>query len=315
MDRSGARRRKMINSIFKIKAAEETKNYAKFVIGPLEQGYGHTLGNALRRCLLSSIPGAAITKLKIEGIRHQFTTLKYMKEDIVELILNLKQVRVFYQGDKEVKLTLNIKGPKEVKAGDIKTPVELKIFNKDLALAELTDKKATLNLELWVQTGYGYSSVGERKTNSLGIIPIDAVFSPITQVNYKIEAMRVGKWTNRDSLILEIWSDGTIKPREALEKAAKILVDLFSQIYNPVEEKEEKEIKEDNKESEALKLTVEELNLPTRIANALRKGGYSTIKDLTLVKGKDLSQVKNLGVKSIKIIAKQLEEKGVFLKG
>lgn len=303
----------MIKPSFKVKLIEKKKNYGKFIIEPLEQGYGHTLGNALRRCLLTSIPGAAVTKVKIEGVRHQFSTLPGMKEDVVELILNIKKIRVIYKGEKEIKLNLNVKGPKEVKAGDIKTPANVKIVNKDLKLAKLADKKASLNLELWVKSGFGYSLAEERKTATLGIIPIDAIFTPVVRVNYKVEATRVGRRTDLDRLILEIWSDGTIKPKEVLNEAAKILAAFFKQIYNPVI-KEEKEPEEKKEDSEIMKLTVEELNLPTRIANALRRGGYPTVRTLSEATKEDLNKVKNLGVKSVEIITEKLKEKGVSLK-
>lgn len=303
----------MIKPFFKVKPTKKIKDYARFIIEPLEQGYGQTLGNALRRCLLASIPGAAITKIKIDGVRHRFSTLAGMKEDMIELILNIKQIRAVYKGEKEAKLTLDVKGPREVKASDIKTPAEVKIINKTLKLAKLADKKATIKMELWIKSGFGYSLARERKTSTLGIIPIDAIFTPITKVNYKVESTRVGRRTDFDRLILEIWTDGTIKPKKALEETAEILVGFFKQVYSPVFEKKE-EPEEKKEENEALKLTVEELNLPTRITNALRRGGYPTVKALSQAPREDLNKVKNLGVKSIKIIADKLKEKEVSLK-
>ncbi|OGD54547.1 DNA-directed RNA polymerase subunit alpha [Candidatus Beckwithbacteria bacterium RBG_13_35_6] len=298
----------MIQPSFSVKKVEEKSNYSKYVLEPLEQGFGHTLGNALRRYLLTNMIGAAITKVKIEGVRHQFTTLEGMKEDVVEFILNLKKVRIIYSGDKEVKLTVNSKGQKEIKAQDIKTPAEIKIINKNLTIANLADKKSAMNAVLWVNSGYGYSPAEERKSSSLGVIPIDAVFSPVLQVNYKVEATRVGRITDYDRLILEIWTDGTIKGREALKQAAKALTLYFKQIYKPVIVEEVKEEKE-TENNEALKLTVEELNLPTRIANALRRGGYPNVESLTKIKKEELNKVKNLGVKSIDVIEERLKEK------
>ena len=302
-----------IKPTFKIKTLKKKPNYARFIIEPLIQGYGHTVGNALRRCLLISLPGAAITRLKIEGVNHQFSTLAGVKEDMVEFILNLKQVKIDYKKSKEVKAVLEIKGPGEVKAGDIKTPAGVKIVNKGLKLATLADKNVKLNVKLWINSGYGYSQVEERKSTTLGIIPVDAIFTPIVRVNYKVESTRVGRRTDFDKLILEIWTDGSIKPKEALENAATTLVSFFKQIYSPVFEKKKKEEKK-SKDDEVLKLTVEELNLPTRIANALRRGGYGTIKDLTKVSKEDISKVKNLGKKSIDTIIEKLAEKGVKIK-
>ena len=303
----------MIKTSFKTKTIDNKDDYAKFVLEPLDQGYGYTLGNALRRCLLTSIPGAAITKVKIDGVRHQFSTIKGIKEDIVEFLLNLKQVRVIYKGDKEVKLTLNVKGAKKVKAGDIKAPSMVKIVNKKLELMNITDKKTAFSAEIWVNSGYGYLPAEEQKTIIMGIIPVDAAFTPIIRVNYKVEATRVGRRTDLDKLILEVWSDGTVEPKKALDQAAKMLADHFHQVYAPIaEEKVEKVEKvEDN---EVLKLTVEELNLPTRIANALRHGGYPTVKTLTEADKTDLGKVKNLGIKSIDIVGEKLKEKGVSFK-
>lgn len=303
----------MIKPSFKIKTLEEKKDYGRFVIEPLQQSFGHTLGNALRRCLLITIPGAAVTKVKIEGVRHQFSTLEGMKEDIVELILNIKQIMVIYKDNKEVKLRLRAKGPKEVKAGDITTPAEVEIVNKELQLAKLADKNTKLDVDLWVNSGYGYSLAEERKTSTLGVMPVDATFSPVTRINYKVEATRVGRRTDFDKLILEIWTNGTIKPKDSLVKAAEILVSFFKQIYSPAVDKKEK--KENLVvENESLKLTVEELNLPTRVANALRKGGYETVKDLNLATKEEVSKVKNLGAKSVDVVAKKLKQKGVYFK-
>lgn len=298
---------------FKIKTVQEKTNYAQFILEPLDQGYGYTLGNALRRCLLGSLPGAAITRVKIEGIRHQFSTLTGLKEDIVELLLNLKQIKIIYSGEKEIKAVLDVRGPMVVKAGDIKLPAEVKIVNKDLVLAHLADKKAKLTLQLWIDTGYGYSPAEERKSTTLGIIPLDAMFTPINRVNYRIESTRVGRRTDFDKLILEVWTDGTIKTNEALTTAAKMLSSFFKQIYAPTFEKEKSEEKKPE-DSEVLKLTVEELDLPTRIANALRRGGFETVKDLITNNKEEIAKVKNLGKKSIETIIEKLAKKGVTIK-
>lgn len=303
----------VIKPAFKIKKIEEKADYGKFVLEPLEQGYGQTVGNALRRCLLTSLVGSAVTKVKIDGVRHQFSTLTGLKEDIVALILNLKQIRVNYQGKKEVKAVLEVQGPAKIKAGDIKTPAGVEIVNKDLHLGTLTDSKAKLKAKLWINSGCGYSPAEDRPSTTLGIIPLDAVFSPISSVDYHVEATRVGRRVDFDKLILEIWTDGSIKPRQALESSAEVLTRFFKQIYSPVFE-EKKEAKKEEKDSEVLKLTVEELDLPTRIANALRRGGYGTVKDLTKVDWEDIAKVKNLGKKSIDTIIAKLAKKGVVIK-
>lgn len=304
----------MFEPTFTIKAEKETADYGKFIIEPLEQGYGHTLGNALRRVLLTSLPGAAVTQVKIAGVRHRFSTLEGLKEDVVELILNIKQLRFKYKGEKPVKIKLEAQGPGEVKAGDIKAPAVVEIVNPKHVLGKLADKKNKLKMEMVVESGFGYLSAEERKSDTLGIIPVDASFTPVQRVDYKVEAMRVGRRTDLDRLILEITTDGTISPSEALKESAKILVAFFGQVVEPKEVPVEEE-KEEELPSEVLRLTVEELNLPTRIANALRKGGYGTVKDLTVANASDIAKVKNLGEKSIKVVKAALAEKEVSLKG
>jgi DNA-directed RNA polymerase subunit alpha len=300
----------MEEPLFQIKKEKEDKNKGVFVIEPLEQGYGHTLGNALRRVLLTSMPGAAITFVKIAGVRHQFTTLKGLKEDVVELILNLKKVRVKYQGKKPVKVKLEATGPGEVKAKKIKTSSGVEIANPELVIANLADKKSKLSVEMTIETGLGYSPFEERKSDVLGVIPVDASFSPVIRVNYRVEATRVGRLTNYDRLVLELETDGTIAPLEAVKGAAKILVAYFKQIVEPKVPK--KKIEEQPAIShEVLRLTVQELNLPTRIVNALENAGYKTVADLIAVDKKEIAKVRNLGGKSLKIIEIALKEKEV----
>lgn len=302
----------MNQPIFEIKEEEKKENYTKFVISPLEQGYGHTLGNSLRRVLLKSIDGAAITSVKISGVKHQFSTLKGMKEDVVEFLLNLKKVRFIYDGDEPVKIKLSAKGPGEVKAKDIDTPANIKVANPDFVLATL-NKGAKLDAEMQVESGKGYSPADEREDRKIGLIPLDASFSPITRANFKIEETRVGRVTNYDKLILEIWTDGTIEPREALVKASEILIPYYEQIVSPKKiEKEEKE--EEDTLGPVGKLSVEEIGLPTRVANALVKAGYETVEDLAEAKKEDLSKVRNLGEKSIKIVEVALADKDIKLK-
>jgi len=303
----------MIVPNFLVKKQKETKNFGQFIIGPLEQGYGYTLGNALRRVLLTSLPGAAITQVKIAGVRHKFSTSAGLKEDIIELVLNIKQIRVKYEGKKAIKLELEKNGPGEVKAGDIKTPAQVEIVNKDQVLANLADRKTKLKAEFQVETGVGYLPAEERKTEKIGVILVDAAFSPVRRVNYRVEATRVGRKTNLDRLVLEITTDGTIKPSQALKIAAETLVAFFNQIVKPKKVKVKK-VEPETISSETMKLTVEELELPTRIVNALRKGGYGTISDLSAAQPVDLAKVKNLGEKSIKIIKAALAKKGVGLK-
>lgn len=303
----------MLKPNFKTKILEEKSDYVKFSIEPLQQGYGHTVGNALRRCLLGSLPGAAITHIKIDGVQHQFSTLPGLKEDVVEFILNLKQIRFKYDGEKEVKATLEAKGPGEITAKKIKLPAQVNIVNKDLYLGHLADSKSKIKAQLWINTGLGYSPSEERESDTLGVMPIDAIFTPIVRVNYEVRPTRVGRRTDFDNLVLEIWTDGTIKPKETLDLAAQTLVKFFKQVYDPVFKTEKKEIVM-ALDGEVMKLTVEELDLPTRIANALRRGGFETIEDLVKAKKSDINKVKNLGKKSINTIYKKLKEKGAAVK-
>lgn len=304
----------MNEPIFQITEEEKKADYGKFVISPLEAGYGNTLGNSLRRVLLTSLSGSAITQVKIQGVKHQFSSLKGMKEDVIEFLLNLKKVRIFYNDEKAIKASLEVKGPGEVKAKDIKIDPPAKISNPDLVLAYL-NKDASLNVKMDVETGVGYSSSEDRKTGEVGMIPMDAVFTPIVRVNYKVEETRVGRFTNYDRLVLEIWTDGTIDPKQALLKASNILVSYFMQIVSP--KKVEKAPDDDKKDDLGPigKLSVEEINLPTRVANALIKAGYDTVEDLAKAERSKLVKVRNLGEKSVKIIEAALGEKGLALNG
>lgn len=302
----------MIMPTFKIKTLEKEKDYARFEFEPLQQGFGHTLGNALRRTLLSSIKGAAVERVKIDGVKHPFTTIKGVKEDIVDILLKVKQLKVKYDKQEEkAKLSFEVKGPGNFTAADLEASSEVKIVNKNLVLASLANKKTEIKGEMWVGNGVGYSPAEDREKESIGEILIDAVYSPVTRVNYKVEATRVGRRTDFDKLVMEVWTDGTIKPQEAVEKAAKILEGFFKQVYEPVFRKEQEEEEKRPENYETLALTVEELNLPTRIVNALRRGGYKTVGDLVDADSEEVGKVKNIGKKSLKIIKDRLEKKGV----
>lgn len=299
---------------FTTTALVETKDFGRFELSPLEPGYGLTLGNALRRVLLASLPGAAITSATIEGVTHQFTTLAGVKEDIVELLLNLKQVRIKYSGLDPVEAKLVSAGPAEIKAGDLDVPAKVSVVNKDLLLANLADKKSKLNVKLEIQSGYGYLSAQNRTPKHLGEILLDAAFSPVVRVNFQVQSVHMGRRADLDKLILEIFTNGVLKPSEALNQAAEILIRSFDQIINPQvapEPKTETSVITDN---DSLKLSVEELDLPTRIANALKKGGYATVGDFASATHADIAKVKNLGGKSVEIIIKKLKSKGVEVK-
>jgi len=299
----------MVDLTFETKEEQTSAGYGKFVISPLSQGYGLTVGNSLRRVLLSSLPGIAITSVKISGVKHQFSTLSGLKEDIVDLVLNLKKVRFTGKLEKSSKATLEVTKPGEFTAGDIKVDGSVKVANPDLVLGTL-NKGAKLSAAIVVESGMGYSSADERSGDSLGVIPVDASFSPVKRVSYRIEETRVGRLTNYDKLILEIWTDGTINPADALVDSSKILVSYFTQIVTP-KKAEVKEVEVIDNLGATGKLSVEEIGLPTRVANALIKAGFETVEQLANAKKEDLVKVRNLGEKSLKIIAAALGTKGV----
>jgi len=304
----------MLDPIFKVKTDEQTDTYGRFTIEPLETGYAHTLGNALRRVLLSSLPGAAVTSVVIDGVKHQFQTLEGLKEDIVELVLNLKKLRVKLSDGQKAVIHLDVTGPREITAKDIETPSEVEVVNKDLYLGTLSDKKSRLAAEITVEQGYGYALAEEHKTGTIGVIPLDATFTPVIRVNYRQEATRVGRQTNFDRLVIEIWTDGTVSPAEAMKLAAKTLVSYFLQVYEPKAEASEVNVAVTPTVSDdVLKMLIEELDLPTRLENALKNGGIETVGQLLGTPRKELLKIKNLGGKSLSIVEEKLREKGVAL--
>jgi DNA-directed RNA polymerase subunit alpha len=305
----------MAEPTFHIKTDTEKPGFGRFIIEPLERGYGQTIGNSLRRVLLTSLCGSAISSVKISGIKHQFSTLEGMKEDVVEFILNLKKIRLIIEGEESVTMKISKKGPGEVHAGDIDAPAGVTIVNPDFVLANLSDKKALLEAEFTADKGYGYIQADEKHFSEVGVMPIDSLYSPVTRVNYRVEATRVGRMTNLDRLVIDIWTDGTIVPTDALKSAAKILVSFFAQIVEPKKEEitQPEQPAQPTISDEVLKMRIEELDIPTRIVNALANGGIETIGQLLGTARADLMKIKNLGVKSIAIIEEKLRERGVTL--
>lgn len=304
----------MAEPTFHIKVETEKPGFGKFSLEPLEQGYGQTLGNSLRRVLLSSLQGAAISSVKIAGVKHQFSAHDGMKEDVVEFIMNLKRVRLMIEGDEMVKMSISKKGPGEVVAGDIDVPAGVTIVNPELVLATLADKKAELEVELTADKGYGYVSADEKHLSEVGVIPMDSLYSPVTRVNYRVEATRVGRMTNLDRVVMEIWTDGTVSSLDALKSSAKILVSYFTQIVEPKAQGEVEAVAVvPTVSDEVLKMRIEELDIPTRIVNALANGGIETIGQLLTTPPAELMKIKNLGIKSLGIVEEKLREKGVVL--
>lgn len=304
----------LIQPNFQMQVKSSDANKAAIVFEPLEQGYGHTLGNALRRVLLSSLPGTAITFYRVLNADHQFDTIEGVTEDVFEIGLNLKQVRL--RGDstqKTGKLRLSVTGPKTVTASDIECEAGFEVINKDQHIAVVA-KGITLEIEMTAQTGIGYITASEKSTTTVGEMPLDALYSPVIRVSYTVESTRVGSRTDYDRLILEIQTDGTIAPEEAVTASARILVSQFSQVINPTAPTVQEEVVSlSPEEAESMRLTVEELDLPTRIANALRKGGFKTVGDLQGTPKDTIAKVKNLGEKSVSVINNALAKKGASL--
>ncbi len=305
----------IMKPFFGLKTLEENFEHGIYVLEPLEQGYGQTLGNSLRRVLLASIPGTAVYSVKFDGVDHQYSNLEGVKEDVLEIILNLKQLIIKSKTDNKGVFKLKIKGAKKVLASDIECDAGFEIINKDLIIADLTTNKE-LKMIINVESGFGYKLASERDTSLVGEIFIDSLFSPVVKVFYKVSETRVGSKTDYDSLMIEINTDGSINPKDALLQATHILHQQYEQIINPVlqEELVKEEKSQNPEEIKNLFLTVEELELPTRIANSLRKGGFKTIADLVNSSRLVISQVKNLGNKSLGIIEEALTKKNMKLK-
>jgi len=314
----------------KPKIIEQKGNEAVFEIEACYPGYGVTLGNAFRRVLLSSLPGAAVTSVKIKGVKHEFSTIPYVVEDVVQIILNLKQIRFKLHTDKPLKFLLKAKGGKEIKAKDIKITSEAEIINKEIHIATLTSKKAELEMEIEVESGLGYLPTEQQKKEKLEInkIAIDAIFSPVRKVNSSIENMRVGGKTNYDRLRINIETDGTITPKDAFLKAAKILVDNFS-VFTLLKEKsavsnikktkkvslKKKDKNESHlKEVETGKIKIQDLKISSRTVSALNNAGLKTISGLVRKKGEDLKKIEGIGAKGIIEIKRALGKIGLTLK-
>ena len=306
----------MNTNTFAVKEVTATDDFGEFIIEPLEPGYGHTIGNALRRVLYTSIPGAAITSVKISGVKHKFSTVPGLKENVIDLLLNIKELNLRLLDSKDTAtVKLSVSGPKEVTAGDLQTSDGVEVVNKDQYLGSLANNKAKLDLELVVERGLGYSLAEDRRSTGIGMIPTDAIFTPVKRVTYSIEATRVGRQTNLDRLVLKIWTNGVVKPQEALAEAARILTNSFSQIYQPKAETPEADqsVNTASVPESLLQLTIDELDLPTRIYNSLRNGGIETVEQLLETPRRDLISMRNMGGKSVSVIEEKLQEKGISL--
>lgn len=304
----------------KPKLIKQEGNKAVFEIEGLYPGYGITIGNSLRRVLLSSLVGSSITQVKIEGVAHEFSTIPGVYEDVVNIILNLKQLRFKLHGDEPQKAYLKVKGEKEVKGEDFECPSQLEVINKDHHIATLTSKSASLNLEVLVEKGIGYQPVELRKKEKteVGVIYVDAIFTPVRKVAYKIENMRVGERTDFDRLFIEIETDGSITPQQALSKACSILIDHFDLIRSEFEGEGEKNKKEKEVETETeediLQTPIEELNLSTRTINALTSNRIKTLGGLIRKDKESLMAIEGIGEKAIEEINKAIKKYGLKIK-
>ncbi len=296
----------------------ENGNYGKFVVEPLERGYGITLGNALRRIMLSSLPGTAATSIKIAGVQHEFSTVPGVKEDVTEIVLNVKSlITKLHNADGIKTVYIEAVGPCEVKAGDIKCDSEVEILNPELHIATL-DAGATLNMELTLSHGRGYVSAERNKPaqSVIGLIPIDSIYTPVYKVNYTVEPTRVGASSDFDKLTLEVWTDGTISARDAVSLGAKILCDhftLFTDLSENVGSKPTVVEKAEAQRDKVLELTIEELDLSVRSFNCLKRANINTVEDLISKTEDEMMKVRNLGRKSLEEVINKLAMMGLHL--
>ncbi|TYP50334.1 DNA-directed RNA polymerase subunit alpha [Thermosediminibacter litoriperuensis] len=296
----------------------EDNTYGRIVIEPLERGYGTTLGNSLRRVLLSSLPGAAVTSVKIEGVQHEFSTIPGVLEDTVEIIMNIKGLAIKMHGDEPKLLRIEAQGEGEVKAKDIICDADVEIVNKDHHIATL-EKDGRLFAELTLEKGKGYVTAEKNKKSGqpIGVIPIDAIFTPVIKANYTVEHTRVGQVTDYDKLTLEVWTNGTIKPDEAVSAAAKILIDyfsLFTGLTSAVKKVEAPVEKEKDERERVLEMPIEELDLSVRSYNCLKRAGINTIGELIQKTPEEMMKVRNLGKKSLEEVEEKLAALNLSLK-
>ena len=295
------------------------ETYGKFTMGPLERGFGTTLGNSLRRVLLSSLPGYAITSVKIDNVLHEFSTIPGVKEDVTEIILNLKSVIIKINGDGPKTVQIDASGEGEVTAGDIKHDSEIEVFNPDLHIASL-DKDAKLVMEMTVDQGRGYVSSDRNKQElqpPLGVIATDSIYTPVLKVNYTVENTRVGQRIDYDKLTIEVWTNGTISAKEAVSLAAKILNDHLKLFIDLSDSEYTADVlieKDDNSREKVLEMTIEELELSVRSFNCLKRAGINTVEDLINKSEDDMMKVRNLGKKSLDEVKDRLDDLGLSLR-
>lgn len=301
-----------------VEEINEEEKYGRFVVEPLERGYGTTLGNSLRRILLSSLPGYAVTSIKIDGVLHEFSTISGVVEDTTEIILNLKELRVKLQNESPKVVRLEVNGPKDVTARDIQVPSDVEILNPEHHIATVGDD-GSLVMEITLDKGRGYVSAekNKRPDDVIGVVPVDSIFTPVKKVNYVVEHTRVGQFTDYDRLVLEIWTDGSIDPVEALSLAAKILsahLALFINLSDKVNDTEIMVEKEEEAKDKLLEMNIEELDLSVRSYNCLKRAGINTVEELIKKTEEDMMKVRNLGRKSLEEVQTKLAALGLSLR-
>jgi DNA-directed RNA polymerase subunit alpha len=301
-----------------ITKVDENSNYGKFVIEPLERGYGTTLGNSLRRILLSSLPGAAVSSIQIDGVLHEFSTIDGVLEDVTQIILNIKKLALKMHGDDDKTAEINIDGPATVTAGDIKTDADVEVLNPEQYICTVAEG-ASLHMRMNVKTGRGYVPADQNKTDDMpiGVIAVDSIFTPISRVNYQVESARVGRRSDFDKLTLDVWTNGSINPREAIALAAKILTDHLAIFVNLTDEAKNTEVmveKEEDHKEKMLEMTIEELDLSVRSYNCLKRAGINTVQELTDKTEAEMMKVRNLGRKSLEEVKNKLSDLGLSLR-
>ena len=302
----------------KIECEEISDSYGRFVVEPLERGFGTTLGNSLRRVLLSSLPGVAASSIKIDGVLHEFSTIEGVREDVTEIVLNIKELCVKLHGEGPKKVSISAHGECEVKAGDIIADADVEIMNPDLHIASL-GPNGKLEMEIILEHGRGYVSADQNKRPDMpiGQIAVDSIFTPIRKVNFRVENTRVGQITDYDKLTLEIWTDDTIRPDEAVSLAAKILTEHLCLFINLTEHVQGVEImveKEEDKKEKILEMTIEELDLSVRSYNCLKRAGINTVEELVQRNEEEMMKVRNLGRKSLEEVQQKLVGLGLSLR-
>ena len=300
-----------------VEISEDSK-YGKFVVEPLERGYGNTLGNSLRRILLSSLPGAAVTSIQIDGVLHEFSTVEGVVEDVASIILNIKKLALKIYADEEKVIEIDVKGDGIVTAADITHDSDVEILNPDLYIATIA-KNGHLRMRMYARRGRGYTPADQNKREDLpiGVIPIDSIYTPVSRVNFQVENTRVGQNSDFDKLSLDVWTDGSIGPKEAISLGAKILTEhlnIFVGLTNEAQTAEIMVEKEEDQKEKVLEMTIEELDLSVRSYNCLKRAGINTVLELANKSEDDMMKVRNLGRKSLEEVKAKLEELGLGLR-